>query len=165
MTSYVDIDEDIKLDFDATELTDRLMEQVTDSENCPYETCVFVSVTHSEEVRACNREYRDIDSTTDVLSFPALKIVNGDFDIVDESDASLFDPETGELILGDIMINIDRVYSQAEEYGHSVLREFAFLTAHSLYHLCGYDHMDEDSARDMENRQEKVLTALGITRE
>ena len=74
-------------------------------------------------------------------------------------------PETGELILGDIMINIDRVYSQAEEYGHSVLREFAFLTAHSLYHLCGYDHMDEESALIMEEKHERVLAALGITRE
>ena len=165
MTSYVDIDEDIKLDFDVNKLSDRLMEKVTDFENCPYETCVSLIVTHSEEIRTCNKDYRNIDSVTDVLSFPALDIENGEFSAIDEEDSSLFDPETGELILGDVMINIDRVYSQADEYGHSVLREFAFLMTHSLYHLCGYDHMDEESAKIMEDKQEKVLNELGITRE
>ena len=165
MTSCVDIDEDIDLGFDVDKLTEILLDKVCDYEKCPYEANVNLIVTHSEEVRVYNKEYRDIDSTTDVLSFPALEIVNGRFDdaVRDVSDA--FDPETGELILGDIVINADRVYSQAEEYGHSVKREFAFLVTHSLLHLCGYDHMDEESARIMEAKQEEILTALGILRE
>jgi probable rRNA maturation factor len=165
MTSCVDIDEDIDLGFDVQELTVSLLEAVCESEECPYEACINVYVTHSDNVRVYNREYRDIDATTDVLSFPALDIIEGDFSGVEDDLSSNFDPESGELILGDIVINVDRVYSQAEEYGHSVKREFAFLTAHSLYHLCGYDHETEPQARIMEEKQEAVLVKLGITRE
>lgn len=164
MTSYVDIDEDIDTGFDVNELADKLMDKVTGAEGCPYETCINLRVTHSEDIREYNRDFREIDSVTDVLSFPALDIENGDFESVDENDLSLFDPDSGELMLGDIMINYDRVISQAEEYGHSILREFAFLLTHSLFHLCGYDHMDEASAQLMEEKQESVLKELGITR-
>ena len=79
MTSFVDIDEDIDLGFDIQKLTMSLLEAVCDAEECPYEACINVTVTHSDEVRVYNREYRDIDATTDVLSFPALDIINGDF--------------------------------------------------------------------------------------
>ena len=164
MTSYVDTDEDIDFGFDINELTLKLLNAVCDSEKCPYEACINVYVTHSETVRVYNRDYRDKDDTTDVLSFPALDIRDGDFEYAVEHSDSPFDPESGELILGDIVINSDRVYSQAEEYGHSVLREFAFLCTHSLYHLCGYDHENEDEARIMEHKQEEVLKALNITR-
>ena len=75
-----------------------------------------------------------------------------------------FDPETGELCLGDIVISIDKVYEQAQEYGHAPLREFAFLVAHSMLHLLGYDHMEPDEAEVMEAKQEEILTKLGITR-
>ena len=165
MTSCVDIDDDIDLGFDIQELTERLLEAVCDAEKCPYEASINVYVTHSDDVRVYNKQYRDIDATTDVLSFPALDIVNGDFSGVEEDLPANFDPESGELILGDIVINVDRVYSQAEEDGHSVKREFAFLTAHSLYHLCGYDHETEEEARIMEEKQEETLNKLGITRE
>jgi probable rRNA maturation factor len=164
MTSYVDTDEDIDLGFDIQDLTLKLLNAVCDSEHCPYEACINVYVTHSDTVRVYNRDYRDIDSTTDVISFPALDIIEGGFEeAVNDSD-SPFDPESGELILGDIVINADRVYSQAEEYGHSVLREFAFLCAHSLYHLCGYDHENPDEAAVMERKQEDTLNLLNITR-
>ncbi len=165
MTSCVDIDEDIDFGFDIEKITLKLLEKVCDHEKCPYEASINLIVTHSDEVRVYNKEYRDIDSTTDVLSFPALNIINGGFDDAVANEADSFDPETGELILGDIVINADRVYSQSEEYGHSVKREFAFLVTHSLLHLCGYDHMDEESARIMEEKQEEILTALGILRE
>ena len=165
MTSCVDIDDDIDLGFDVQELTLKLLESVCESEKCPYEACINVYVTHSDNVRVYNRQYRDIDATTDVLSFPALDIINGDFDGVEDDLSANFDPESGELILGDIVINADRAYSQAEEYGHSVKREFAFLTAHSLYHLCGYDHETEEQARTMEEKQEETLVNLGITRD
>ena len=165
MTSCVDMDDDIDFGFDVQELTLRLLESVCESEKCPYEACINVYVTHSDNVRVYNRQYRDIDATTDVLSFPALGIINGDFGSVEDDLSANFDPESGELILGDIVINVDRIYSQAEEYGHSVKREFAFLTAHSLYHLCGYDHETEEEARTMEEKQEETLVNLGITRD
>ncbi len=165
MTSYVDVDDDVRFDFDPKKVMDDLLAAVMDAEGCPYEAFVNLTVTHDEEVHGLNLEYRNVDDTTDVLSFPALEIREGDFDQIDDSDVSLFDPETGELILGDIVINADRVRSQAGEYGHGELREFAFLVAHSLYHLCGYDHMTEDEARVMETKQETTLSNLGITRE
>jgi probable rRNA maturation factor len=75
-----------------------------------------------------------------------------------------FDLESGELCLGDIVISIDKVYEQAQEYGHSLKREYAFLIAHSMLHLLGYDHMAQEEAAIMERKQEEILTRLGITR-
>ena len=75
-----------------------------------------------------------------------------------------FDPDTGELILGDIVISVDKVLEQAEKYGHDVKREYAFLIAHSMLHLFGYDHMDEVERENMELKQEEILTHLNITR-
>ena len=87
----------------------------------------------------------------------------GDLSGIEES-ADAFDPETGELMLGDIVISKDRVIAQAEEYGHSVRREYAFLIAHSMLHLLGYDHMEEEERRLMEDRQRKIMEKAGILR-
>jgi len=166
MTSYVEIETSKTFPFDIVSLTDILLEAVIDTENCEYEAQINMIVTESEEVKEYNRIYRNIDSTTDVLSFPAIDFTSeGDFSIVAEDESSYFDPDSGELILGDIILNADRVYSQADEYGHSIKREFAFLVTHSLFHLCGYDHMTKEEAEVMERKQEEVLTKLGITRE
>jgi len=165
MTSFVDVDDNIDLGFSIQELADTLLEAVMDYEKCPYEVSVNLMVTDSETVKELNREHRHIDNTTDVLSFPALEYETpGDFDFVEDYDY-YFDPESGELMLGDIVINIDRVYSQADEYGHSGKREFAFLMTHSLFHLCGYDHMEDDERVEMERRQKEVLDSLGIMRD
>ena len=111
-----------------------------------------------------NREHRHIDRATDVLSFPMLEYETpGDLSGIEES-ADAFDPETGELMLGDIVISKDRVIAQAEEYGHSVRREYAFLIAHSMLHLLGYDHMEEEERRLMEDRQRKIMEKAGILR-
>lgn len=165
MTSFVDVADDIRILPDTGKLLEEIVSQISESENCPYEVCVSLYITASEEVKSLNREYRGIDDTTDVLSFPALSIDSGDFDAVDEEDVSLFDPDSGELIIGDIVINYDRVISQAKLYGHSEKRELAFLIAHSVYHLFGYDHLDAESAGVMEAKQEETLNALGITRD
>ncbi|WP_300845640.1 rRNA maturation RNase YbeY [uncultured Acetatifactor sp.] len=151
----------------STEDTARLVcEAVLEAEGCPYEAQVNVLLTDDRGIREMNREYRGIDRETDVLSFPNVDFEEeGVFDIGEDSEADYFDPETGELVLGDIMISVDRVYGQAEEYGHSVRREFAFLVAHSMLHLCGYDHMEEEERARMERRQEEILTGLGITRD
>lgn len=111
-----------------------------------------------------NREFRQIDAPTDVLSFPMLEYQTpGDFSGFEEEEDS-FDPESGELLLGDIVISKDKVLRQAEEYGHSPKREFAFLIAHSMLHLFGYDHMEEDERLVMEQKQREILERVGILR-
>jgi len=149
------------------EETARLVgEAVLEEEDCPYEVQVNVLVTDNEGIRECNRAYRGIDKETDVLSFPNLEFrEEGVFEIDENREADYFDPDTGELVLGDIMICADKVFGQAESFGHSARREFAFLVAHSMLHLCGYDHMEEAESRIMERKQEAVLEGLGITRE
>jgi probable rRNA maturation factor len=123
-------------------------------------------ITDNKGIHGYNKEYRGIDSETDVLSFPNVDFeTEAEFDIDENREADYFDPDTGELILGDIIISSDRVIEQAESYGHSTKREFAFLVAHSMLHLCGYDHMEPDEARVMEEKQENVLKGLGITRD
>ena len=125
---------------------------------------VDLAVTDGATVRAYNRETRGVDAETDVLSFPMLEYDRpGDFSHAEE-DESCFNPDTGELILGDIMISVPKLKEQAEAYGHSQLREYAFLIAHSLLHLMGYDHMEPEEAALMESRQREILEDLGITR-
>ena len=122
-------------------------------------------LTGNAEIQEANRNFRDIDRSTDVLSFPMVDYNSPtDFSLVDESPECYLNPETDELVLGDIMISVDKVYEQAEEYGHSRKREFAFLIAHSMLHLLGYDHMEDEERVVMETKQEAVLEALGITR-
>ena len=111
-----------------------------------------------------NLEFRGIDRATDVLSFPMTEFPSpADYAYPDTDDSS-FDPETGELMLGNIVISKERAKEQAEEYGHSVEREFAFLIAHSMLHLLGYDHMEDEERLVMEKKQREVLEMLGITR-
>lgn len=165
MTSYVENETKVDFPFDVQDILNKIMEAVTQMENCPYETTVNLLITDNAGIREYNKNYRDMDRDTDVLSFPNISFENeGDFSQVENMSADYFDPDSGELILGDIILSADRVLSQAQEYGHSVLREFAFLTAHSMFHLCGYDHMEEREAAVMEEKQEAVLMNLGISR-
>ncbi len=148
------------------EILEQIMETVLETENCPYETTVNLLLTDRNGIREYNREYRDLDKETDVLSFPNIPFIKaGDFTVVEEDEAAYFDPDSGELVLGDIILSADHVAAQAQEYGHSLLREFAFLTAHSMFHLCGYDHMTPQEAAIMERKQEEVLEQLKITRD
>ena len=140
-----------------------------DEIGCPYEVQVSLTITDSSGIQEMNKEFRDIDAPTDVLSFPMLDYEQpGDFSFLEEEEdgdqTDLFDPESGELVLGDIVINSDRIFSQANEFGHSIKREYAFLIAHSMLHLMGYDHMSPEEAAEMEALQEKILSGLGITR-
>ena len=166
MTFYVENETEVTFPFDVEEIVELVAEAVLDAEECPYETQVNVLLTDNEGIHEFNKEHRGIDRETDVLSFPNVDFeTEGDFDIDEEREADYFDPDTGELILGDIIISVDKVKEQAENYGHSTKREFAFLVAHSMLHLCGYDHMEEEEAKVMEAKQEEILTALGITRD
>lgn len=166
MQFFVENETEEKFPFDVEEIVQKVALKVLEVENCPYEIILNVLITDNEGIRNYNREYRDIDRETDVLSFPNLDYETpSDFDIPEEMEADYFDPDTGELILGDIILSVDRIKEQAEQYGHSVLREFAFLVAHSMYHLCGYDHMVEDEAKVMEEKQENIMNLLQIYRE
>lgn len=136
-----------------------------DEENCPYTAEVGLTLTGEEEIRKLNRETRGIDRATDVLSFPMMQYSTpGDFEEAEKSGWDAFDPETGRLMLGDIVISVPRLLAQAEEYGHSAKREYAFLLAHSLLHLMGYDHMTPSDEKIMFAKQEMILNRLGITR-
>lgn len=166
MTFYVENETDVQFPFDVEELVALVANAVLDAENCPYESEVNVLITDNEGIRTFNREYRNIDRETDVLSFPNLDFESpADFDGAEDNEADCFQPDSGELILGDIILSADRVFEQARSYGHSVKREFAFLVAHSMFHLCGYDHMTEEEARVMESKQNGILNDLGITRD
>ena len=150
--------------FDLEEVLRLVITEALKHEACPYETEVNVVITDNAGIRVINREYRGIDAATDVLSFPMAEYpAPADFSELSQ-DPDLFEPDSGELILGDIMISAERAEEQAEEYGHSLKREMAFLTAHSMLHLMGYDHMSDDERVVMEERQEEILQALGITR-
>lgn len=166
MTFCVESETDRTLPFDVEAVAGRVILEALDSEHCPYEAVVAVLLTDNEGIHAMNNEFRGIDRSTDVLSFPNVDYETpADFSGLEDRIEDYFDPESGELCLGDIVINVDRVYEQAEEYGHSVLREYAFLIAHSMLHLLGYDHMESDEAAVMEHKQEEILKRLGITRE
>ena len=166
MTSYVENETEQSFSFSEKEILDRVMEAVLTAEGCPYEATVSLLLTDGIGIRQYNAQYRDIDAETDVLSFPNLEFESpGDFSVAETAEADCFDPDSGELVLGDIILSVERVKSQAKEYGHSELREFAFLVAHSLFHLCGYDHMEKKEAARMEEKQEAVLASLGITRD
>lgn len=129
-------------------------------ENCNFDAEVDVTIVDNEEICRINNEHRGKNTPTDVLSFPMLE-----FDGDNEIDAE-FDMEDGAVLLGDIVISLERASEQAEEYGHSLKREVGFLTAHSMLHLLGYDHETSDEeAEIMFKKQEDILTNLGITRD
>ena len=166
MTFYVENDTEKEFSFSPEAVFKEVAVAVLEAENCPYEASVNLLLTDNENIRKYNREYRNIDKETDVLSFPNLDFEReGDFVVTEETEADCFDPDSGELLLGDIMISVDTVPEQAAEYGHSERREFAFLAAHSMFHLCGYDHMTAEEAAVMEQKQGAVLEQLGIVRE
>ena len=165
MTILVENEVNRELDFDYEEVIEAVINKTLETENCPYETEVNVLLTGNGEIHTANKEFRGIDRPTDVLSFPMVDYeFPSDFSCVDKNPESYLNPETDELLLGDIMISVDKVYEQADEYGHSRKREFAFLIAHSMLHLLGYDHIDEAERKVMEVKQEAILDALGITR-
>jgi probable rRNA maturation factor len=165
MTLNLEYESGIVLRFDYLDIITKVVEKALDMEQCPYEVELNVILTDNEEIREINQTYRNIDAPTDVLSFPMIGYeIPGDFDGLEEQEEDYFNPETGELLLGDIIISVEKVIVQAEEYGHTNERELAFLTAHSMMHLFGYDHMEEDERVIMEEKQKKVLDELQIYR-
>ncbi|MCD8082677.1 MAG: rRNA maturation RNase YbeY [Clostridiales bacterium] len=165
MTIHTEYETDTAIDIDYEKIIGDIIPAALDYEACPYEAEVNVILTDDDSIREINREQRGIDAPTDVLSFPMLDFEReSDFSHVEDHVADCFNPETGELLLGDIVISVDKVIEQAEKYGHSREREFAFLLAHSMLHLCGYDHMEEAERERMEAKQREILDGEGYRR-
>lgn len=164
MTLLFEEEGELSLPLECEELAKKVIEAAVDYEECPYETEVNLLLTMNDEIHEMNRQFRGIDRPTDVLSFPMVDYEEpGKFDFLEEA-MEYFNPETGELMLGDIVISKEKVIAQAEEYGHSAQREYAFLIAHSMLHLFGYDHMEEDERAVMEQKQKEILEQLQILR-
>lgn len=121
---------------------------------------ISILLVDNEEIQKLNKIHRNIDRPTDVLSFPMFEYdENGEIDI-SECDFG----ENGEILLGDIVISLEKAMQQSKEYGHSFEREVGFLTAHSLLHLLGYDHMEKDEELEMFSLQEEILEQCGLDR-
>lgn len=165
MTILLENEYDYTFDFPYEEVAKQVADAILDQENCPWESEVNLVLTGYDEIRETNQMFRGINSETDVLSFPSIDFQKpADYNIIDEEVDAFFNPESGELMLGDIMICVPRLREQAKEYGHNEKREYAFLIAHSMLHLLGYDHMEDDEAAVMEAKQKQALNSLNITR-
>lgn len=166
MTVNIDYESDKQLDFDYEKLIHEVINAALDFEECPYEVEVNVVLTTNEEIAMINRDYRDLFKPTDVLSFPMIDYVSpGDFSVLEDCLAEdYFNPESGELILGDIILSVDKILEQAQSYGHSRQRELGFLVAHSMLHLFGYDHMEDEEREAMEEKQRDILNMLNLKR-
>ena len=165
MTFCVENETEKELPFDVEEIAENVIKETLKYEKCPYEATVDVILTDNDGIHAMNHEFRGIDNPTDVLSFPNVDYAApADFSEIEHRAEDYFDPESGELCLGDIVISIDKVYEQAEEYGHSLKREMCFLFTHGLLHLLGYDHIEKDDEEKMLRIQKSILEALGIGR-
>ena len=114
---------------------------------------ITVTFVGDRKIRELNRQFRNIDRSTDVLSFPLGE--NGVYDT---------DPETERLMLGDVVISLEHAFSQAKEFGHSADREIVYLSVHSMLHLLGYDHMEPTEASVMREQEEKTMTEIGLER-
>lgn len=165
MTIHIEEETRIPFEFSYASLIERAIEGALDFIGCPYEAEINVLLTDNASIREINNENREIDAATDVLSFPFAEYTTpGDFESLEEEQPEVFHPESGELMLGDIVISVERVLSQAEEYGHSPERELGFLTVHSILHLCGYDHMEEEERKVMEQKQKEIMDLLKLYR-
>ena len=165
MSFYLEEECPVPFAFDYQALAEKVVGFALEHEAFPYEAEVNLTLTDNPGIHTINKEYRNIDRPTDVLSFPMLSYTTpGDFSFLEEENDDDFNPDTGEAILGDIIISVDKVKEQAEKYNHSVRREFAFLVTHSMLHLLGYDHMEPEEEKVMFARQEEILKELGITR-
>lgn len=164
MTLYFEEEGELSLPFTCEEVARRVIEAALDSIHCPYEAEVNLLLTVDRQIRKLNFQFRGIDKPTDVLSFPMVDYpIPGEFGFL-ETCCDCFNPESGELTLGDIVVSKERVLCQAEEFGHSPFREYAFLIVHSVLHLTGYDHMEVKERRIMEEKQREIMERLNILR-
>ena len=165
MTLYFEEEGEVKLPLECQQIAQQVVEAALDYVGCPYEAEVNLLLTMNEQIHEMNLQFRGIDRPTDVLSFPLVDYpIPGEFDFLEERD-DCFNPESGELSLGDIDISKEKDLTQAEEYGHSLRREMCFLFTHGILHLLGYDHMTDEQEKEMFGLQDEILGALSIERE
>ena len=155
MRNEIDVSREVKgLGFrNAAALIKKAVNRALDAENIDAPCIVSVLLTDDEGIREMNRQFRDTDRSTDVLSFPLNELQPGEFD----ADICETDPGTGSVMLGDILINIPQCAVQGEEFGHGFDRELTYLTVHSVLHLLGYDHTDEGEMKKQMRRREKEI--------
>lgn len=160
--------EDILENEEYQELAKKVIQKCFEVENInPTSFYICITLTTPENIRQANKQYRNIDKETDVLSFPMFE--KEELDKMVESHTieewkQNTENEALQEILGDIIISIARVEEQAKEYGHSFERELAYMLVHGFYHLRGYDHMEEEEKKVMREKEENVLAQLDITR-
>lgn len=165
MTILFENNTTINFDFEYEKIALNVIKQVLEEEKFPHDVEISITFVDEEEIKEINSKFRDINKPTDVLSFPLIEYEElGKYDFI-KDDMTLFNPESNEAMLGDIVVCIPKVTSQAKEYGHSEIREFAFLIAHSMLHLLGFDHINDDDRKIMEEKQNKVLDFLKIKRD
>lgn len=155
-----------EFDFDIIETAESTVKKTLLIAGFDMEAEVSLSFVSSEEIRELNKDYRGVDSVTDVLSFPLVGFDHSRpfAEFISENETDSINPDTGEVVLGDIVLCEEKVRSQAKDYGHSEKREFAFLICHSTLHLLGYDHIVDEERLVMEEMQKKVMEALSINR-
>ena len=158
MAVYIENPSGCRFQFHYKVVIQKAINAVLEDLDIPKELDVNVLIVSPEEIRRINRETRDIDKVTDVLSFPYFE-----YQEAGVFDRSQYDPAEEE-ILGDIVVCGEKILSQAEEYGHTVLREYAFLIVHSMLHLQGFDHIEPDDALIMEQAQDDIMEKIGIRR-
>ena len=164
MNLFIEEEGVVALPFNIPETAALVIEKALDYVSCPYEVEINLVLTTDEAIQEMNNIFREIDKATDVLSFPMLEYQEpGDFSHLEEQ-MTAFNPESGELVLGDIVISHEKLLAQAEAYGHSAKREFAFLLTHSMLHLFGYDHIEDKESQVMEEKQREILEQLQILR-
>jgi probable rRNA maturation factor len=145
--------EEIKVDEALEAFVVQVVEEVLAYEQCEEEFEVSISFVNNQEMRSLNKEYRNIDKETDVLSFPLVEFIEEELNAEDENAEYIEE----EIALGDIVISMEKAVEQSEEYGHSFKRELAFLLVHGMLHLLGYDHDEEASEGEMFDKQEEIL--------
>lgn len=165
MTIHIEEEVKVPFSFDYNALIEKVINASLDYVECPYETEVNVLLTDNAAIHEINLENREVDAPTDVLSFPNAEYETpADFDTLEDEQPEVFHPESGELMLGDIVISVEKVQAQAKEYGHSEERELGFLIAHSILHLCGFDHMEENEREVMEQKQREIMDTIALYR-
>lgn len=137
----------------AAALIKKAVNMALDAEQIPVPCLISVMLTDEEGIRRVNRDFRGIDRATDVLSFPLNELSPGAFD----PELCERDPETGAVMLGDMMISLPRCEAQGEEFGHGFEREIVYLSVHSVLHLLGYDHVDEGEMKRQMRQREKII--------
>ncbi len=166
MTYQFENESALSFSFDWEPVARAVINKALDFEKCPYECEVNLLLTDDRQMRQINKEFRQADRATDVLSFPLIDYPSpSSFSHLEDALQDCFNPDSGELMLGDIVVSAEKVREQARAYGHSEKREFAFLIAHSMLHLLGYDHITEKDEMLMISKQEEILKGLKITRE